>query len=155
MFAKFTSLVLLSLAAFNHLSGVAALPQGSPAAVELTDADVPEVVPGPGLPSLESLGLTSAGLWAKAREHAEKHERVSPVNSESSLENENLKKRYVGACLHDRIINRAAAYACYDSLNGLGTTSCYVPSGGSTFCHSGGVYWTGRPDGAPTAASWW
>jgi hypothetical protein len=26
--------------------------------------DVPEVIPGPGLPSLESLGLTSADLYA-------------------------------------------------------------------------------------------
>jgi hypothetical protein len=28
-----------------------------------TEEDCPEVVPGPGLPSLESLGLTSADLY--------------------------------------------------------------------------------------------
>lgn len=38
----------------------AAVPAAVPAAVVPT---FPEVIPGPGLPSLASLGLTSAGLY--------------------------------------------------------------------------------------------
>ena len=33
-------------------------------AVPAATSSVPEVIPGPGLPSLESLGLTSADLYA-------------------------------------------------------------------------------------------
>jgi hypothetical protein len=43
------------------ISNVAALP----AADVETRTDYPTVVPGPGLPSLESLGLTSAELYTK------------------------------------------------------------------------------------------
>jgi hypothetical protein len=55
MFAAIKSLAIAT--AFAHFHGTSAAP--APIA--------PEVIPGPGLPSLESLGLTSSYLYSLPR----------------------------------------------------------------------------------------
>ena len=56
-----SSLFVVAFAGLASLSGVAAVPTS-----EATQAH-PEVIPGPGLPSLAELGITSEQLYAKAR----------------------------------------------------------------------------------------
>lgn len=46
---------------------VASLQAVSAMAIDDRAAKVPEVIPGPGLPSLKSLGLTSAELYAMGK----------------------------------------------------------------------------------------
>ena len=52
--ASLSALFLYALASFGTVSGMPALS---------SSADFPEVIPGPGMPSLKSLGLTSADLY--------------------------------------------------------------------------------------------
>ncbi|KAG2008044.1 hypothetical protein CC2G_013516 [Coprinopsis cinerea AmutBmut pab1-1] len=140
---------LTLFAAFaSALSGVLSLPQ------DKSDVDivaflraqkVPEVVPGPGLPSLESLNITSADLYEKAIA------RVVSLHAKSPNEESSLTKRYDPTC--DWIIISAIdAYSCYYYLEYLDTTPCVVPSYGSRFCHSTGGYngdvaWYGSTNG--------
>lgn len=49
------------------LAAIAALQTASAMAIDDRAAKVPEVIPGPGLPSLKSLGLTSAELYAMGK----------------------------------------------------------------------------------------
>ncbi|KAM3483479.1 hypothetical protein MY8738_003164 [Beauveria namnaoensis] len=103
----------------------------------------PEVVPGPGLPSLESLGLTSEDLY--------KMEPASPdteVNARASL-----APMFNPACATD-----SRAYTAVNNLNAcerylarIGLQDCTVPSNFKTvrYCFSGdadvnGVSITGR-----------
>lgn len=95
-----SSLVLLALGAFQVTS-----------ATPLTQ-QVSEVIPGPGLPSLESLGLTSAELYAMP----------TPAS------NDTFRPLFQGGCGPSD-----AAYApvndiiaCYNYLRNLGTTRCSV-----------------------------
>lgn len=46
---------------------IASLQTTSALAIDDRAAKVPEVIPGPGLPSLKSLGLTSADLYAMGK----------------------------------------------------------------------------------------
>lgn len=57
MFAAMKSLAIVT--ALAHFHGTFAAPAPAPI--------VPEVIPGPGLPSLESLGLTSEYLYSLPR----------------------------------------------------------------------------------------
>ncbi|KAM0666550.1 hypothetical protein ACQRIU_004405 [Beauveria bassiana] len=103
----------------------------------------PEVVPGPGLPSLESLGLTSEDLY--------KMEPASPdteVNARASL-----APMFNPVCATD-----SRAYTAVNNLNAcerylarIGLQDCTVPSNFKTvrYCFSGdadvnGVSITGR-----------
>jgi hypothetical protein len=56
-FAAMTNYAAVLFLTFNILRAVSATPL-------MARDDVPEVIPGPGLPSLESLGVTSAELHA-------------------------------------------------------------------------------------------
>jgi len=100
------------LCAFALFDNVAALP--------VSNSVVPEVVPGPGLPSLASLGLTSVGLYS-----------TSP-----NLASRGLQKRFNAYCMTFDACNINDATACYNYLLALGTASCAVKENG-VFCTAG------------------
>ncbi|KAG2008049.1 hypothetical protein CC2G_013520 [Coprinopsis cinerea AmutBmut pab1-1] len=138
--------VLFYLASAFTLS--LALPQGSQELVA-TD-DCPEVVPGPGLPSLASLNLTSADLCKSPEEfQMSLYGQVeSPSSAQDSANDEKqLVKRYTPWCSGTHISAPYAA-SCFNYLYALGSTACEVPRGVvSRFCHSTGsgsnVAWYG------------
>ncbi|EAU89071.2 hypothetical protein CC1G_11911 [Coprinopsis cinerea okayama7 len=128
---------LTLFAAFaSALTGVLSLPQ------DKSDVDivaflraqkVPEVVPGPGLPSLESLNITSADLYEKTIG------RMVTLHSTSPNEESSLTKRYNPTC--DWIeISALDAWNCYYYLEYLDTTPCVVPPYGTRFCHTTAGY---------------
>ncbi|KAJ7923651.1 hypothetical protein B0H13DRAFT_1979748 [Mycena leptocephala] len=86
------------------------------------------VVPGPGLPSLESLGLTSADLY-----------KTVPTTAERSIE-----ARFPLMCGQVPPACKVAdAVACYNFLKALGTKACTVTGDNTAFCHAGGCNWVG------------
>ncbi|KAL2193686.1 hypothetical protein P885DRAFT_63679 [Corynascus similis CBS 632.67] len=91
---------LLSLASFQ---GVMAAPKV-----------YPEVIPGPGLPSLAQLNLTSSQLYEM------------DLPKELSARGEFLDKRFEGICGPDEpaYTNVNDIIACYHYLRNLGTQSC-------------------------------
>ncbi|KAJ3507215.1 hypothetical protein NLJ89_g6434 [Agrocybe chaxingu] len=114
---KLGSLSAVLLCVLASLSNVAALP---------TAENAVEVIPGPGLPSLASLGLTSADLFKKviiaARDGAPQ-----------------LSKRFTDFCQTTDLVNRDNAIACYNYLNALGTTACGVDTN-IDFCVAGDAH---------------
>jgi hypothetical protein len=93
------------------------------------------IEPGPGLPSLESLGITPAELYAMTMEYsAELLARSKPV------------ARYVDTCAsatssyHSPLVGWHNAVACGEYLNNLGTTPCVATGGqaGTVMCQSNG-----------------
>ncbi|KAJ3495807.1 hypothetical protein NLG97_g3127 [Lecanicillium saksenae] len=87
----------------------------------------PEVIPGPGLPSLESLGLTSEELWTK------------PF---PEIEEGKLVARFEPFCsFPDRAYTSVNDLrACYNYLNALGSTACEIdPDHIVGMCSSGGA----------------
>ncbi|KAG2003783.1 hypothetical protein CC2G_004361 [Coprinopsis cinerea AmutBmut pab1-1] len=151
-----------SLAFFAALSfavrGVSSLPQTTPESNDERDVvnrilallgtkEIPEVVPGPNLPSLESLNLTSLDLYERALARFE----LARVEDIPETEDKpSLTKRYTPTC-NSVMIDRLRALACYEYLWALDTTACVVPPFGSRFCHtthgSGDVAWWGSTDG--------
>uniref|UniRef100_A0A8H7XK45 Uncharacterized protein n=1 Tax=Psilocybe cubensis TaxID=181762 RepID=A0A8H7XK45_PSICU len=90
-----------------------------------TDSEYPEVIPGPGLPSLESLGLTSADLY-----------RNRTMNALSSRNEDD----YIIYCLTGGATTSVStAQVCINYLSSLGTGDCMVPANPDviTFCSSG------------------
>ncbi|KAF9527954.1 hypothetical protein CPB83DRAFT_725251, partial [Crepidotus variabilis] len=85
----------------------------------------PEVVPGEGLPSLKSLGLTSKDLY-----------NMKPEFFNSSIETRS--KHFDNSCNPYSTGNFDDAIACYNYLVRIGHWSCLVtPTGRSKFCVSG------------------
>lgn len=103
----------------------------------------PEVIPGPGLPSLASLGLTSEMLYEMPRPSA-------PLALN--------RRNGVPDCgpSDDAYTDVNDIIACYHYLNSLGHQNCAVPNYGiSQFCRAGsgqaiGQSLTGNPE-----SSWW
>ncbi|KAM3505420.1 hypothetical protein MY10362_002970 [Beauveria mimosiformis] len=106
---------MLALVALG-LSLVSAAPAGE---------QYPEVIPGPGLPSLEELGLTSAGA-------------VSVTSSQTSAD-DTLSVLYTPICGPEdkRYTNVDGIIACYHYLNNLGTQNCGIDREISHFCYAG------------------
>ncbi|CAA7266214.1 unnamed protein product [Cyclocybe aegerita] len=115
--AKLGSLTAAFLCVLASLGNVAALP---------TADNAVEVIPGPGLPSLVSLGLTSADLFKK----------VPEINSTVAPQ---LSKRFDDFCQNTNLVNRDNAIACYNYLNALGTTACGVDTN-IDFCVAGDAH---------------
>ncbi|KAF9259945.1 hypothetical protein L218DRAFT_1055494 [Marasmius fiardii PR-910] len=86
------------------------------------------VIPGPGLPSLESLGLTSADLYARTL---------------TELEMRSLMARFPLMCNEVPKCSVGDAVACYNYLNALGHQACTVNGENVTFCTAGGCHWFG------------
>ncbi|KAM3566747.1 hypothetical protein ARSEF4850_000281 [Beauveria asiatica] len=75
----------------------------------------PEVVPGPGLPSLESLGLTSEQLYT-----------MEPASSDMAA----FAPMFTAVCAVDSnaYASKSGLIACYNYLARLGSQDCTVPS---------------------------
>jgi len=110
------------------------------AAVIEERTEYPEVIPGPGLPSLASLNLTSAELY----------ERV-PTDEQLST----LKARFNLQCgFPGPACPVANAVACFNFLNALGHQACGVNGDNVMFCTAGGCNWFGSNiSGGPSASS--
>ncbi|KAJ7222810.1 hypothetical protein C8J57DRAFT_1593205 [Mycena rebaudengoi] len=94
-----------------------------------TADDYPEVIPGPGLPSLASLNLTSAELY----------QRVPSPGKQNSFPNVTAPLTIPQCTLSD-------ATACFNFLNALGHQACTVPDpflANIKFCTAGGCNWYG------------
>lgn len=129
-----------------------------------TVEDYPEVIPGPGLPSLASLNLTSADLYKRvpaARTGYYTHSQEDLLTGINAVEMNRLKARFVGQCgMPGPPCNVFDAMACFNFLQALGTTPCTVNGGvdsTSRFCQSNGCSWYGVHviSGDPTASSFW
>ncbi|KAJ6568734.1 hypothetical protein B0H19DRAFT_1065542 [Mycena capillaripes] len=109
-----------------------------------TDPDVPEVIPGPGLPSLASLGLTSAELYSRAPTPAADSEQLAALERRFPL----MCGEVPPAC------SVSDAVACLNFLSALGTTACTVNGDNVTFCTAGSCHWFGSNiSGGPSASS--
>lgn len=98
--------------------------------------EIEEVIPGPGMPSLAELGLTSADLYE-----------MSPVPL-NSLEERALVKRATCRLPGTNYCQTANAQACVNYLNSLGTRSCvaqYWPP--ADMCVAGQCHIYGRTPG--------
>ncbi|KAG2008020.1 hypothetical protein CC2G_013494 [Coprinopsis cinerea AmutBmut pab1-1] len=122
-------------------------------------SECPEIIPGPGLPSLASLNLTSADLCKPPQEFiASFNSRFESVEADSSSSSSTrLVKRYTPWCNTTPLVF-TYAQGCYNYLYALGSTTCHVPSSGSRFCHSsaqtGNVAWYGgSANGASTSST--
>jgi len=103
-----SNLLVLSLAAFR-ITSANPLPG--------TTQQVPEVIPGDGLPSLESLGLTSAKLYAMGNPSAQ-----TPKIPFHTLFQAGCGPSDAAYAPVNDII------ACFHYLDALGTTACGVPA---------------------------
>ncbi|KAL6703961.1 hypothetical protein ACN47E_008899 [Coniothyrium glycines] len=92
-----------------------------------TRTSLPEVIPGPGLPSLESLGLTSEALYAMGKPES------SPLGDDMST--------MVEPRCGDSYGEVNAAIACYNYLRNLGQTPCTVGQGlrSQIMCRAGNI----------------
>ncbi|CEJ82905.1 hypothetical protein VHEMI02946 [[Torrubiella] hemipterigena] len=92
----------------------------------------PEVVPGPSLPSLEEVGLTSAQLYQMGR----------PKSLSSASTPPSAAAAHTGCGPTDSAYaNVNDVIACYHYLNNLGDQACHVPGDFHTviFCVAGGA----------------
>ncbi|EAU89022.2 hypothetical protein CC1G_09991 [Coprinopsis cinerea okayama7 len=107
------------------------------------------IVPGPGLPSLESLNLTSRDLVVRALARLERLKEAEDTERGSS----SLTKRYTPTCdYNSALLLQDRVAFCFEYLHSIGSTTCAVPSWGSRFCHTvtgtWDVSWWGRVNGA-------
>ncbi|KAG2007988.1 hypothetical protein CC2G_013469 [Coprinopsis cinerea AmutBmut pab1-1] len=128
-----------------------ALPQRAKDFVE----ECPEIVPGPGLPSLASLNLTSADLCKPPQEFMmARYGRVDPL-----FESKEKDPRQVNNWCGSAFISLSKSQYCYNYLYALGNTACVVPMWTRTrFCHTTGngneVAWYGNTvDGTQSQSS--
>ncbi|KAK7053662.1 hypothetical protein R3P38DRAFT_2851491 [Favolaschia claudopus] len=116
----------------NQLLALALCAVGSANALPNTNTkEFPEVIPGPGLPSLASLNLTSAELY----------QRVPSPEVVKGLE-----RRFDLICNEVPQCSVSDATACFNFLTALGQQACTVPGpvgASSTFCTAGGCHWFG------------
>ncbi|KFY82089.1 hypothetical protein V500_10829 [Pseudogymnoascus sp. VKM F-4518 (FW-2643)] len=113
--ATYLSPLILALASFNVVTGLAMAN--------------PEIIPGPGLPSLKELGITSADLY--------KMERPDSL----SLESSSIEARFDPKCgpTNSAYTNVNDIVACYHYLKKLGNKRCTAPPnlGIAHFCYAG------------------
>ncbi|KIM21872.1 hypothetical protein M408DRAFT_333198 [Serendipita vermifera MAFF 305830] len=123
--ASISAIVLCALATLSSVS-----------AVPTPDDDYPEVVPGPGMPSLASLGLTSKDLYEGAG-----------VTGKRDLLTRFDRICYDNGCGR---VPRGDAQACINYLRNLGTQRCGLSGENVVMCSAGvaivgGSNITGRP----------
>jgi len=132
---------LTAIAALTSV--VVALPS-----IEISKArSYPEIIPGRGLPSLESLGLTSADLYERGMPA------LARGNDGLDLESFSLAKR-AATCETFSVAPLNDVMACFNFLNSIGTHSCSVNGDNALFCHAGQAVITGsNVSGTGNAAS--
>ncbi|KAF9223912.1 hypothetical protein BS17DRAFT_767105 [Gyrodon lividus] len=137
MFNKSTSFAALLCALTSAVSAVPA-----------TTPDYPEVIPGPGLPSLVSLGLTSADLHAMGPPPS-----LTERTAGAELDPE-LKKRYTNICQTYSMGGVDNVIACFNYLNSIGNNACGVNGENVVFCTAGDAGVGGSNiSGGPSASS--
>ncbi|KAF9223917.1 hypothetical protein BS17DRAFT_125633 [Gyrodon lividus] len=118
-------------------------------AVPATASGHPEVIPGPGMPTLASLGLTSADLHAMGPPPS-----LTERTAGAELDPE-LKKRYNNACQTYSTGGVNNVIACFNYLNSIGGNACGVNGYNTVFCKSGdaGVGGSNVSGGSSTSSS--
>ena len=111
-------------------------------APEVEAKTYPEVVPGPGLPSLAELGLTSAQLYEMPVDH-------SILDGYPAVRVRNImEKRYEPRCgpSDAAYANVNDLIACFNYLRNLGGTRCEAPAnyGVVEMCYSGSGHVIGQ-----------
>ena len=125
-----------------------------------------EVIPGPGLPSLESLGLTSADLFrisaaSTFEVHINKAHGVLIIISEAVSAREEhapFNKRVSVTCQDapGNTVSAANAAACVAFLNTIGTSSCTITGSVTNFCEAGDAFINGTNiSGSSSATTTW
>ncbi|KAF9564236.1 hypothetical protein CPC08DRAFT_705406 [Agrocybe pediades] len=110
-------------------------------------ADTVEIIPGPGVPSLQSLGLTSAEIFRMSAERS--------VTARNEVET-SLTKRIATTCqnIAGHTVSAANAAACVTFLRNLGTQPCGVSGDNIIFCQAGdAAIWGSNVGGGPSGAS--
>jgi hypothetical protein len=138
------------------LIGLAIL-QGAMAAPKV----YPEVIPGPGLPSLAKLNITSAQLYEMGVPEGKQSQKTPPlVNSansrtELSARAADLDKRFVGRCgpAEAAYTNVNDIIACFHYLQNLGTTAC-VANENTVMCTAGQAHIYGSALNGRTSSYW-
>lgn len=150
-FYKMPSLMTSIVLAVAFLQATVAMPTNEVAAVVVRN--YPEVVPGPGLPSLASLNLTSAELYemVPVGKHptlpysspfptVQDHPLTSPPPTAAGVKTEAALFTLECGPEDAAYTNVNGLIACFNYLNALGTTSCGVPGYGNPviqMCYSG------------------
>ncbi|OBT61319.1 hypothetical protein VE03_09526 [Pseudogymnoascus sp. 23342-1-I1] len=115
--ATYISPLILGLALFNVVTGAA-----------INSIKNPKVIPGPGLPSLKELGITSEDLYKMGR-------------PDSSVKTPSIQARFEPKCgpSDNAYVNVNGIIACYNYLKNVGDRNCATPSGLGVahFCYSG------------------
>lgn len=97
------------------------------------------IQPGPGLPSVESLGLTTAELIEQGRTLAQ--EAVSLMNdnyNNNTSSHSDLEKRLEPTCIYNGYASPENVYACAGYLHNLGTNLCLGGGDGVVLCDARG-----------------
>jgi hypothetical protein len=100
----------------------------------------PLVIPGPGMPSLDSLGLTSANLFDEnfmTSYFANQTTKRSDGSERDIYGGARVEKRFPDQCINYKArASVQGAVACANYLQALGETSCTAPPEGITMCYS-------------------
>ena len=111
------------------------------------DQQAPEIIPGPGMPSLESLGVTSAELYAKGRPKLE---------GQRDGFNDSMHVLASGGCgpRDENYADVNGLIFCYNYLVMLDTYPCSVEDGNwKNFCGDSGFVVGGHSEtGRPTSS---
>lgn len=142
----------------SSLLGLASL-QGVMAAPKV----YPEVIPGPGLPSLAELNVTSAQLYEMGMPEG-KHTihslivtapLLTVVLAELHTRAQELDKRFTGRCgpAEAAYTNVNDIIACFNYLKNLGTQSC-VANENTVMCTAGQAHVYGSALNGRTSSYW-
>jgi len=147
-----SAVAALHAAEASHVAGIHAKAASldidlaaAPAWLPVPELGLEPIQPGPGLPSLESLGMTWAALIEpRGPEMPVAAAAASGVADGDALERRGLERRYTPTCKTGAAdaINYNNGILCFNYLSGLGSTSCVVNSS-AQFCVSGATRWQG------------
>ncbi|KFY31695.1 hypothetical protein V493_00875 [Pseudogymnoascus sp. VKM F-4281 (FW-2241)] len=128
--ATYISPLILALASFNVVTGAAINNQ--------------EVTPGPGLPTLKELGITSADLYKIGRPDSS----VKSSSGDDSVKTSSIEARFEPRCgpVESAYTNVNDVIACYNYLKKLGNKNCVAPEhlGIVRFCGAGAAVISGQ-----------
>ncbi|KAL2072934.1 hypothetical protein VTL71DRAFT_10258 [Oculimacula yallundae] len=111
---------------------------------------LPEIIPGPGLPSLASLNVTSTDLYAMPVPP-----NFSPSVTGRSASPASMQKR--AQFCYDFYSNKCSTFwavGCYNYLNMLGTTACGGGTSWFTMCSVGACTVSGHAQGTISVSSY-
>ena len=129
------------------------------AAAAAPEVIVHDIIPGPGLPSLESLGLTSAQLYKGISQLLRFWMHQSKQALENPFSRHKLVKRFNNFCGGGRgaTANVDDVIACFNYLQKLGHTACRVPAGHDQIemCQAGTARVNGVSNDGRSQSSYW